>query len=192
MNYPIENFAKTSGKTVAQADDDVAAMVAAMTWSNLTQPLLDELRNSSWTWRSLCDIAIAKFHTNGRTEGGGWYPPTKSGTAQIKVNPKGGLRCTLQLQSGPSTTGPNEMNGRDLYIDNVQLPETIMMSIKGRRLDQIVDSDQILTLAPGTTAIRSARKMSMGTKLVLDLPYIQPSADDLSAMRQMEKAEANR
>lgn len=171
------------GITIAEAEERVAAMVGAMTWSNLTRPIVDQMRASPHAWRSLVHIAITKFRSRGFAKGGEWGAGCPAGIVQLSINPKGGVRSAVRMRSAPTTIGPNELAGRRLDIANVQLPETLLLSMKGRRLDEILESTAFLAIVDGSTRLRRASAMSWGTRLTLDLPFIQPSANDLAAIR---------
>jgi len=168
--------------TVAEAEDRVARHLVEMDWSNLTRPMLDQLARSPSAWKTLSSVVAERLRT-GKGQGAVWAASTDICSIDMRINPKGGLRCELKMRTGPSTYGPDSLCGRDLDICGVRLPETILISVKGRRLGEILQSERHLAIVPADTVLRSARSTSWGTRFTLDLRLIRPQADDVAAIR---------
>lgn len=169
--------------TVEEADERIADMVGLLEWANLTRPLLNQMISSPHAWRSLTNIAVRKMRAKNGGQGGVWSPSTAAGSMHLRINPTGSIRSSLMLRSGPSSYGPDEMNGRNLFIDNIQLPEAVMLATTGMKFGDIVDSQKHFALISPNTDVKKLVAAFSGVKFTFNLAFIQPTPADLAAMR---------
>lgn len=165
------------------ADPTVMDNVSKLTFGNLTAPMLEQMREGQ-VWRSLVDIAnrVAVARANSSRAYGNWGPRVPAGSLQLTLTPKLNVNGVLLFGTGPSTVGPDEFRGARLSSAGIQLPETVLLGCRGRRLGEIVDVGRYNGLLPDAV-VRRATTSEWCTFLHLDLPFVQPSLEDLEHMR---------
>lgn len=157
--------------------------VASLQFGNLTAPVLRQMRSGE-TWRSLVDMAnrIATAKANGHRTNGTWGPRVPAGSLQFSITPRMLVNAALLFTSKPQTVGPDDLRGNRVSITGGSLPQTILESCRGRRLDEIVDVS-LYNGALSDEIVRSARQADNCIYVNLDLKTMQPTRDDLEAIR---------
>lgn len=152
--------------------------VRALRFANLTQPILDQMRESVWTWRSLRNIAL-----EGR-QGAVWGPGAAAGSVELKLARSGEVRAALQFWSAPNTCGPDTLRNKRLDVNIARLPETLMAACAGRRVGEIVAPARFHGAVDDQIVSRVTRE-AWGLALHLKTAYVQPADADLERMLEL-------
>lgn len=161
-----------------------ADLVRSLRFANLTPPILRQMRDSAHAWRSLVDMARNAGNSSGR--GTLWMPQADAGCIELRLSKGYEVRAAIKFWSAPNTMGPDQMRNRKLDVSRVRLPEILLAACSGRRVDEIVDGARF----HGTfrhECVKRAEHASWGIILHLDMPYVQPTEEDLDQMLEMSR-----
>lgn len=174
---------------MAVTRDDVQA-VRDLRFANLTQPILEQMRESRWSWRSL--VSIGRYAAKKEGQGAEWGPDAAAGSLQIKLSKHHEARIALLFWSDVKICGPDTLRNKVLGISApavAMLPDTLRIACAGRKVSEVIET----TRFHGTMAdveIRRAQLREWGIELHLDLKYIQPTESDIARMIELHEQDA--
>lgn len=156
-----------------------------LTFGNLTAPMLDQMRRGQ-VWRSLVDVAhrVADAKARSGRATGDWGPRVPAGGLSITITPSMKVNVSLQFGNGRGGRGPDDLRGARVSAAGGHLPESVRIACRGRRLDEVVDVARYNGML-GDAVVSRVEIIQWGMHVHLALPFVQPSLDDLEAMRDI-------
>lgn len=171
--------------TMRLADPMALQHVRGLTFGNLTAPMLDQMRQGQ-VWRSLVSIAhtMEAARERGGRASGDWGPRVPAGGLSISVTPSARVNVALLFGNGRGGRGPDDLRGARVSVAGEHLPEAVRIACRGRRLGDVVDVARYNGML-ADAAISRVDPTDWGMHVHLDLPFVQPTLDDLERMRDI-------
>lgn len=170
--------------------DEEISLVRRLRFANLTPPILQQMRQSPWTWRSLVDIGRSLKEISGQPKNPPktkWLPPMEAGSLELRISRRHKVNAELHFWSKPNVCGPDILRNKRLMVHGVRLPETLMAACRGKLVNDVVDPDRVHHVF-SSEMVMIAEEKELGITLHLDMPFIQINREDIHCLiEQHEK-----